>query len=220
MSYISQSWGIYENKALTLLWQFNFCRISFPWTPETGTGKGVKLSTCWRKAESNVEFHGRFVDARWETPVKSEWANSVKAEITDHKPVLLWAKMLRKQLFLREILCRPRECFILYSYLFWRRNPRRCCQAISQLLILSPSSDTPLSKWHQHETEMNATGQAARIKAPVRDEGCRMLRWICPVALNEVIYFSSSPSASKQEASTRALGHARRLVALWLNHWG
>lgn len=111
---------------------------------------------------------------------------------------------------------------VFYSvlYLFWRRNPRRCCQAISQLLILSPSSDTPLSKWHQHETEMNAIGQVAPIKAPVRDEGCRMLWWICPVALNEVIYFSSSPSASKQEASTRPLGHVRCLVALWLNHWG
>lgn len=109
-------------------------------------------------------------------------------------------KMLRKQLILilREIPCRPRACFILYSiYSEWGIH-WRCCQAMSQLLILSPSSDTPLSKWYQQETEMNALGQVAPTKAPVRDKGCRMLRWICPVASNEVTHFSSSPCASKR----------------------
>lgn len=73
---------------------------------------------------------------------------------------------------------------------------------MSQLLILSPSSDTPLSKWYQQETEMNAIGQVAPMKAPVRDEGCSMLRWNCPVASHEVTYFSSSPCAGEQEAVT------------------
>lgn len=120
-------------------------------------------------------------------------------------------KILRKQLILlfRETACRARECFNLYSIYSERGIHRRHCQPMSQLLILSPGSDTPLSKWYQQETAINATGQAAPVKAPVRDQGCRMLRSVCPFAPNEVTYFSSSPCASKQEALTRPLGHVR-----------
>lgn len=134
-----------------------------------------------------------------------------KLQITNQFLLMIqhWAcgqrKTLRNQLilFLREIPCRPRECFILYSiYSEWGIHRRRF-QAMSQLLILSPCSDTSLSKWYQQETEMNSIGQIAPIKAPVKDEGCRMLRWICPVASNEVTYFSSSPCANKRHWQDR-----------------
>lgn len=154
--------AIYEIKALTLLWHFNFCRISFPWAQETGTAKIVKLSTCWLKADTKVEFHGGCVDSRWETPVKSEWAYSVKAEITDHKPLpfgesalSLWTKMLRKQLilFLRELACRPRECFTLYSVYSERDIAKHCHQLPSyqfcRLAVTPHSANGTNRDWNE-----------------------------------------------------------------------